>query len=72
MIAPEFQRKGYATEVCTEILSYAQNMLGMQQVRAVIHRKNTASIKLCEKLGFVPIQEDGMYQTYLCDLAKRY
>ena len=72
MIAPEFQRKGYATEVCTEILSYAENVLGMQQVRAVVHRENTASIKLCEKLGFVPMKEDGKYQIYLCDLAKRY
>lgn len=61
LIATEYQGKGYATEVCREILRYAEGNLGLTGIRATVHRDNIASRKLCEKLGFRNIGMDAQY-----------
>lgn len=57
VIAKEFQRQGYAYEVCNAILNYAKKELEFKQIRAIVHKENEISGKLCIKLGFKPVGE---------------
>jgi RimJ/RimL family protein N-acetyltransferase len=52
VIGVPWQRQGYACEVCSAILGYAKEELGFDRVQAFVEPENTASISLCEKLGF--------------------
>lgn len=52
VIARPFQRKGIAGEICRAILEYGRNVLEFNQVQALVVKENTASLTLCEKLGF--------------------
>lgn len=52
MIAPEYQRKGYATEVCRAILTYAKEELEAESVNCLVDEKNVPSVRLVERLGF--------------------
>lgn len=61
MIAPEYQNRGYATEVCREILMYAEGALGLSEIHAMVHEGNEVSQKLCDKLGFRCVGSDGDY-----------
>lgn len=53
MIAPDWQGKGIAYEVCRAVLKFAREELGMETVRVQIDQRNLASVRLAEKLGFV-------------------
>lgn len=53
VIGVPWQRKGYAYEVCTAILTYAKEELGMERMQALVMKGNEKSAGLCEKLGFV-------------------
>ncbi len=57
VIAPEEQRKGYAFEVCSAILAYAQKEMDFPRVNCLIRPDNGASIHLAEKLGFYFLEE---------------
>jgi RimJ/RimL family protein N-acetyltransferase len=52
LIAPEYQRKGYATECGRAILSYAVEVLDLPEVHLLTGSKNIASIKTAKSLGF--------------------
>lgn len=52
MIAPEFQRKGYAREVCKAILDYARKELEYDSVNCLVNPENEASICFMESMGF--------------------
>lgn len=52
VIGKRWQRQGIAAEVCREILAYGRDELGFEQVRVLMHPENTASERLCRKLGF--------------------
>ena len=69
VIGVPWQRKGYAYEVCTAILTYAKEELGMERMQALVMKGNEKSAGLCEKLGFVCEDEvclEGiMYQRYV-------
>lgn len=52
VIGKQWQRKGYATEICQAIVNYALEELEFEQIMAIVHIKNRASQRLCEKLGF--------------------
>ena len=52
MLGKEYQHKGYAFEACKAILDYAREELEQNNVYAVVHEENQASIALCQKLGF--------------------
>lgn len=52
VIGVPYQRKGIATEICRAILSYVTEELGFQEIRVLFEKENTASLKLCRKLGF--------------------
>ena len=64
IIAKEFRHKGYAHEVCSEIIMYAFGKLGFDELFAVMDRENTASVKTAEGLGFTRISDDGKYYIY--------
>lgn len=52
MICAEYQKKGYATEVCKALLSYGKEQLGFEKVGAFTDPANEASVRLLSKLGF--------------------
>ncbi len=52
VIGVPYQRQGYAYEVCSAILSYAEEELGMERIAAYIETGNEASKNLCRKMGF--------------------
>ena len=52
LFAPEYQHKGYATEVCKEIIKYSRDNTEYKELNCFISEKNLASIKLAEGLGF--------------------
>lgn len=51
-IAPAYQGKGYATEVCTAILAYARERLECREINCMIQKENQPSLALAKKLGF--------------------
>lgn len=52
MIAPQFQNRGYATEVCRFIIDYARENTDFKELYCRIDERNTASVRLAKKLGF--------------------
>lgn len=61
IIGKEYQRRGYAYEVCRAILKYCKS-LDMKTIRVIYQKGNRASEELCKKLGFVitgAFSEDG-------------
>ena len=52
MIAPQFQNRGYATEVCRFIIDYARKNTDFEELYCRIDERNTASVRLAKKLGF--------------------
>lgn len=52
VIGKKWQRQGIAAEVCRAILAYGREELGFERVRALMHPENTASERLCRRLGF--------------------
>lgn len=57
MIAREYQRQGYACEVCTAILNYARTELELPEIFCYTEAENEASRRLCQKLGFQKWEE---------------
>lgn len=57
VIGVPWQRRGYAFEACRAILDYAKEELEMTNVQALVQPENQKSLRLCEKLGFVPAGE---------------
>lgn len=53
MICREYQKKGYATEVCKALLSYGKKELGFEKVGSFTVPENVASVRLLSKLGFL-------------------
>ena len=52
LIGKDYQRQGYAYEVCKAILAYGKEVLLFPRVITFVKEENIASIRLCEKLGF--------------------
>lgn len=72
MIGVPWQRQGYAYEVCSAILGYAREELGMTRIQALVMLGNVKSEALCRKLGFQHMEQiafDGqMYVQMVCNL----
>lgn len=54
MLGVAYQHQGYAYEACSAILSYGIEELGQKTYCSFINENNKASIRLCERLGFMP------------------
>lgn len=52
------QGRGYATEAATACKDVARDDLQAETLVAIIHPQNTASRRVAEKLGMLPIDED--------------
>ena len=52
LIGTNYQRQGYATEVCKAILTYAKEEICASCINCFIEEGNVASIALAKKLGF--------------------
>lgn len=52
LITPEEQRKGYATEVCKALMTYAKENLDFSRINCLIDVDNTISKHMIERLGF--------------------
>lgn len=70
VIGVPWQKQGYAYEVCSAVLAYAREELGMAQVQALVMEGNEKSAALCERLGFVErdgcVKLDGeMYRVWI-------
>lgn len=52
VIGVPWQRQGYAYEICSAILVYAQKELGLTEIQALVMAGNDKSEALCGKLGF--------------------
>ena len=68
VIGAPWQRQGYACEVCSAILKYAEQRLGMTRMQALVMEGNDRSEALCRKLGFSvkeQIEVEGKRYRYL-------
>lgn len=53
IIGVPWQRQGYATEICTRLVSFARtNLLDFETLNCFVEPENTASRRLMDKLGF--------------------
>jgi RimJ/RimL family protein N-acetyltransferase len=52
-LLPEFEGMGYAYEAASGTLSYASNEFARKSLLAIVSEKNTRSVHLLEKLGFL-------------------
>nr|MBQ8253603.1 GNAT family N-acetyltransferase [Lachnospiraceae bacterium] len=53
LVRTEYQKQGYATEVCDALLSYGKEYLGFDEVVSYADAENAPSVGLLKKLGFV-------------------
>jgi RimJ/RimL family protein N-acetyltransferase len=53
MLGVDYQHKGYAYEACTAALKYGTEELLQTRYCAFVNENNEASIRLCERLGFI-------------------
>ena len=51
-LLPEFWAEGYAFEAAQAVKAYAQDMLGLHKLAAIVAHGNDASVRLLVKLGF--------------------
>ena len=59
VIAPAYRGHGYAREACEAVLQVAREELFFETIRAVVHRDNEKSLRLCKKLGFIVDNKAG-------------
>jgi RimJ/RimL family protein N-acetyltransferase len=64
---PDFWGHGYATEAAAAVLAYAVDS-GLPKVVAVTAPGNTASQKVCIRIGLVHQGQTGRYYNALCEL----
>lgn len=55
LIGSAFWGQGYASEACTRIIQLLFDDYGVTQIKAEIDTRNTASLRLLERLGFTRI-----------------
>ena len=60
LIAENLWGDGYCTEVCAKILPYCREHFCITRVFARVQEKNTASLRVLDKLGFLRLEE-GLY-----------
>ncbi|MCI8482833.1 MAG: GNAT family N-acetyltransferase [Lachnospiraceae bacterium] len=53
IIGEEFQRQGYAKELCEGILEYAKEGTEFEEIHCLIEKENLVSVHLAENLGFI-------------------
>ena len=54
-VLPEFQRRGYATEMVAGLVRWALARSGVDSIAAETEWANPASVRVLEKVGFTPV-----------------
>ncbi|WP_268743677.1 GNAT family N-acetyltransferase [Arthrobacter nitrophenolicus] len=67
---PDYWGHGYASEAAAAVLAYAFDS-GLRKVVAVTAPANTASQKVCIRIGLVHKGQTGRYYNALCELFER-
>ena len=62
MVLPEHQKQGFGTQMLQDLLS--GKLLSFDAAEAYIEEENAPSVKLFEKMGFVPKFRDGKLIIY--------
>ena len=62
MVLPEYQKQGLGTQMLQDLLS--GKLLSFDTAEAYIEEENAPSVKLFEKMGFVPKFRDGELIVY--------
>lgn len=62
MVLPEYQKQGLGTQMLQDLLS--GNLLTFETAEVYIDEDNIPSVKLFEKMGFVPKFRDGKLVIY--------
>ena len=57
---PEYWSRGYAFEAASAVRDFARETLALPRLLAIVSPGNTSSIRLLERLGFVPEGTIGM------------
>lgn len=60
ILAKDAWGKGYATEIAIAQIEYIKKSLNSSNVYATVHPKNSASIRVLEKVGLRMIEEVGL------------
>ena len=63
VIKKEFQGKGYAKGSVVRLLQYAQNILHLQQIYAIVGVRNQKAAKMLQSVGF---EGDNVLKQWLC------
>jgi RimJ/RimL family protein N-acetyltransferase len=69
VVAVAHQGQGIATEAVSAMVGWFQRTAGLNRFRASIHSENLPSIRLAERLGFIPtdsVDADGERTWVLC------
>ena len=71
-IAADCQGKGYATEAVGEIINFAFKTLQLHRIESYVMPRNTKSLRVMEKLGFMPeglskrcLEVNGVWEDHL-------
>ena len=76
LIREEYRHKGCGMEVCSAILRYAREKLGVSKILLLTDWENLSSIRLAQKLGFredslkIPGDMQGERRTKHCFFRK--
>lgn len=62
--------KGYATEAAKAIVNYGFNVLKLREIYSIVNQDNTASIKVTQRLGMVPLGSTTKYYNMKLELFK--
>ncbi|MBQ8002272.1 MAG: GNAT family N-acetyltransferase, partial [Clostridia bacterium] len=69
LVFPEFQRTGLGTKIIKDIQN---DIFGLdyERIEISIDERNTASLKLFENVGFIPVSKDGELINYFYERRK--
>ena len=57
-VHPQYRRKGIGTRLINDSLQYSKDCSKLKRLIAKVLRKNDASIRMCQKVGFCVLSED--------------
>lgn len=70
VIGTKFQRQGYASEVCQQIIEIAKVMTDFPRINCLIEENNIPSIRLAEKLQFALVEDLEIDGKRMCRYIK--
>ena len=57
-LVPGARGHGFATDAATRVIAWAAQAIGLRRIEACVDPANLASLRLIERLGFVPVGPD--------------